>query len=190
MNFSEIHAEVIRKTKRPDKVDEINIAINKAVSFLTLKGDFRRDLVEGTLNIDATLYGDTVSISSFTRFRKFQFLKPTGVRYYLTPIAPEKIFTPKDQVQPNRYYVAGTSLTYTLSALAPSLEYGYLQYAQVLDSITNNTHWMFDIMPYAIIDLASARVFASIGDDASAIRHEKMGMDFFIAVRQDVSVED
>lgn len=190
MNFLEIRAEVLRLTNRPDKTTSTDIAINKAVSYCTLKGSFRRDLVEASLAVDATLYGDTVSIAGFTRFRRFTYVKPTGVKKYLTFLAEDKIFTPKDQMQPNVYYVAGTSLTYTLSALTPTLEVGYLTYAPTLDAITNIDYWMFDIMPYAIIDLAAAMVFAGIGDDASANRHERLGMEFYNTLKRDLAIQE
>jgi len=186
MNFAEVSTKVQGIVARPDKVTEIEMAINTAISYCTLKGSFRNDLVEASISIDATLYGDTISLASLTRFRRFTYVKPTAVRYYMQPIGEDKIFTPKNQMQPNVYYIAGTSLTYTLSALATALEVGYLTYPAVLSG--TNTHWMLDIMPYAIIDLAAAYIFSSIGDDASARTHEGRGMEFFTTVRKDLSL--
>lgn len=188
MNFSEALVEVLRITARPDKTLDGVAALNKAISFCTLQGEFQKDLVEATLAIDGTLYGDTVSLASYLRFRRFVFVKPTGTRYYLTPLSADKIFTPKDQMQPNVYYIAGTSMTYTLSALNTSLEVGYLTYAPVLDATVNKTHWMLDMMPYAIIDLACAYIFYKLGDDTAALRHEKSGMDFYHTLRRDLSI--
>lgn len=190
MNFSEVLTEVLRIVARPDKSVDAAIAINRAVSYCTLKGSFRKDLVEASIAINPTLYGDTISLASLTRFRRFTYVKLTGTKYYLKPISEEQVFTPKNQMQPNVYYVAGTSLTYTLSSLAASLEVGYLSYPIVLDAVTNPAHWMLDIMPYAIIDLAAARLFADVGDDVSANRFERTGMDSFLAVRRDFALGD
>lgn len=187
MNFSEALSNVLRITARPDKTEDAAMGINKAIVYMTLNGDFSRDMIEGSLPINPSLYGDTVDISVLPRFRKFVYLKPTGVRYYLSELAPEKIFTPKNRVQPNVYYVAGQNLTYTLSALSSSLEYGYLTYPPVLDQVTNQTHWLLDAIPYAVVDLAAAYVFHSIGDDASAKHHEKMGMDLYLTLRRDLA---
>lgn len=188
MQFPEVCAEVIKITNRPDKLHETEIAVNKAIAYCTLKGSFRQDLVETTIPINPNLYGDTISIASLTRFRRFTYVKPTGARYYLTPLSEDKIFTPLNKIQPNKYYVAGTNLTYVLSELAPSLEVGYLTYAPRLDATNNPSHWMLDIMPYAIIDLAAASIFAGIGDEASARRHEQLGLEFFLTVRKDLAL--
>lgn len=190
MIFSEIQTEIMRITSRPDKGDDTISAINRAVNRLTLKGDFAQDLVEGSLSVNAALYGATVSLTSLTRFRKFRYLKPTGVKYYLTPLPPEKIFTPKNAVQPNKYYIAGTSLTYTLGALTPTLEYGYFTYPIQLDAVTNNTHWMFNVIPFAVIDLAASVVFNTIGDEVSSKKFESSAMDLYNTYKSDVAQGD
>lgn len=190
MNLSEVSAEVIRITKRPDKSIETIVAINKAISYCVLKGDFAKDLVEASLPIDPLLYGDTISIASLTRFRRFTYIKPTGKRYYLTPMPGDKIFIPKDQMQPNAYYIAGTSLTYTLSELNTALEVSYLTYAPTLDTTVLPTHWLLDMNPYAIIDLAAAFIFAGIGDTESANRHQALGYESFLTLRRDLALGD
>lgn len=189
MNFTEIHTEVLRITKRPDKTVEAATAINRVVSFLTLKGNFAQDLIESSIAVDPTSYGATVTLvglTGLTRFRKFKYIKPTGRRYYLEPLSAEKVLTPKGNVQPNVYYVSGTSLTYTLSELIATLQVGYYSYAPTLDATVLPTHWMFDIMPYAIIDLAAAKVFMDTGDEAAARLSTATGMEFFLAARRDL----
>lgn len=185
MNFAEAVNEVLKITSRPDKAVDAALAINKAVHYCTLKGDFDADTVEASLPIDPALYGNTISIASLARFRRFRYVKPFGAQYYLSRTEGDKIFTPKNKMQPNVYYVAGTNLTYTLSMLAPTLEVSYLAYPVLLDAVVNNTHWMLDKMPYALVDLAAARIFAAIGDDSSARIHEQSGMDFFLTTRRD-----
>lgn len=188
MNFSEVLAEVLRVTVRPDKSADAIRAINKAVLYCTIKGDFSQDFVEASMPIDPTLYGDTISIATLPRFRRFLFVKPLAKRYYLTKMDPDKILTPKLEVQPNVYYLAGTNLTYTLSELNSSLEVGYYTYPLTLDAVVNPTHWMLDMMPYAIIDLAAAYVFAGIGDDASARKHEAAGLELYTLIRKDLAL--
>ena len=188
MNFLEAQDEVIAYTKRPDKLTDIKSQLNRAIAFFTLKANFSRDLVESSIPVDSTLYGDTVDLSTlavpFVRFRKFKYVKPTGVRYYLNTIDPTQILTPQGIVQPNRYYVAGQSITYTLSALTAVLECGYYQYAPLL---VNNAdeHWMLDLMPWAVIEKAASRIFFNIGDETSAKSFEESSMDFFLVGRRD-----
>ena len=188
MNFLEAQNEVIAYTKRPDKLVDIKSQLNRAIAFFTLKADFSRDLVETSIPADPALYGDTIDLNTlavpFVRFRKFKYIKPTNVRYYLNTIDPTQLLTPQGRVQPNRYYVAGNSLTYTLSALTSVLECGYYQYAPLL---VNNTdeHWMLDLMPWAVIEKAASRIFFNIGDETSAKSFEDSSMDFFLVGRRD-----
>lgn len=185
MNFTEAVDAVIDITARPDRRTETANAVNAILSLCVSKAEFARDLVEGTLAVDPTLYGATVSIATLTRFRKFKYLKITGERGYLTPTGADKIFTPGGSMQPNRYYVAGTNITYTLSKLTPTLEYGYYEYAPVLLDNAADTHWMLDVMPWAIIDLAASKIFRSIGDDGSYRIYQGTGQDLYNTARRD-----
>lgn len=187
MNFSEAVAEVLAITRRPDKAAPAGQAINKAISFCTLKGDFPKDTVEASITIDATSYGATISIAALTNFRRFVYVKPAGVLYYLSRLEGDKIFTPKNQMQKDVYYTAGSNMTYTLSQLASSLEVAYLTYPTILSG--SNTHWMLDTIPYAIVDLAAAKIFAEIGDDQSAGQYERSGTEMFLALRRDINQE-
>jgi hypothetical protein len=187
MNVAEAVQNILILCSRPDKSAEALKALNYAISYCTLQGDFKRDMVEASIAVNPTLYGATVSLASLTRFRRFTYVKPTGVKYYLSPLSGEKIFTPKNNMQPNVYYVAGTSLTYTLSALTPTLEVSYLTYPITLDTVTNTTHWMLDLMPYAIIDIATSRIFQDIGDEASSTRFKGSGMELYLITRRDLN---
>lgn len=186
MIFSEAVAEVISITGRPDKAADIASQLNRALSFFTLKAEFTQDLVETSLAIDSTLYGNTISLVSLTRFRKFKYLRPLAQRYYLRSIDPTQIFIPGQQIQRDRYYVGGASLTYLLSQLDTSLEVGYFTYAPILTSTTgSDAHWMLDLMPYALIEKAAAKIFQLIGDDTSYKFYEGSAMELFLTGRKD-----
>jgi len=190
MNLTEAADEVIRITNRPDKRPEVIFQLNRAISFFTLKAEFSRDLVESSLAITPTLYGQTVSLSALTRFRKFKYIRPLGQRFYLTPIDATQVFTPKGQIQPNRYFVGGSSLTVTLSNLDSSLEIGYFTYAPTLtEAAPDNTHWMLDMIPYAVIEKAAAKIFQIIGDEASLRTYEGSAMELFLTARRDFELQ-
>ena len=186
MDFNEVVSEILIITARPDRQSEIESRVNASLSRCILKANFAQDLVESTITIDPDLYGATIDFSTdVTRFRKFKYVKPYGVTRYLKAIGSDHIFQPGGTMQRDRYYIAGLNMTYTLFELAPSLEIGYYQYAPTLDSVTNTTHWFLDMAPWAIIDLASAAIFRSIGDDTSAAQYEKSGTEFYLAARRD-----
>ncbi len=188
MTFDEVYDEILGITARPDREVEIKSAINATLSKSILKTSFARDLVETTIEIDPTLYGDTIQFNNadpalVTRFRKFKYVKPTGVKRYLKAIGSDQIFQPGEQIQRDRYYVGGDNLTYTLKELSPTLEIGYYQYAPTL--VSGDTHWFLELAPWAIIDLAAARIFRSIGDDASAVAYERSGTEFYNVAKRD-----
>ena len=190
MNFNEVVNEVIGITARPDKASAIATAVNAVISLCTMKASFARDLVETSIPIPpndftGTFQFNNLQVPVVTRFRKFKYVKAYGVKGYLNPTSPEKVFVPGGVSQRNVYYLSGDSITYILQNTAPSLEIGYYQYAPVLDANKNNTHWMLEVMPYTIIDLAAARIFRDIGDDASASRHQAAGDESFKVNRRD-----
>ncbi len=185
MDFNEVLAQVLEITKRPDKTERTKLAINKAISYCTIMCNFPQDTVEATFAIDPALYGDTVELTSLERFRKFEYVKPTGAKFYLSYLKGDKIFTPGGSAQLNKYYLAGTSMVYTLAALTPTLEISYLTYPPILDQVTLPDYWMLDEMPFPIIDFAAAEIFKQIGDDTSAARHRNEGMEFYKTVRRD-----
>ena len=189
MNFSEAVGEVAQITARPDKLAEIGSAINFVISHMSLKAHFAYDLVEATIPINGNEYGATIQFNNLTvsplvtRFRKFKYIKRYGQIGYLTPMGSDKILTHHGSMQRDTYYIAGNNLTYILRDLAPSLEIGYYQHPPVLSE--NDTYWMLDLIPYAVIDKAAARIFRSIGDDESQRQYEASGEDLYKAARRD-----
>jgi hypothetical protein len=96
------------------------------------------------------------------------------------------MFVPGGQLQRDRFYVGGSSLTYTLSQLDSSLEIGYFTYAPVLSSVSgSDTHWLLNLLPYALIEKAAAKIFQLIGDDSSYKFYEGSSMELFATGRAD-----
>lgn len=184
MALREAIDEVISKTKRPDKEADIRSEINRAIAFFTYKASFSHDLIEEQLTVDPGLYGDTISIASLTNFRKMKYIKPSAERYYLRTIDPTQLLTPQGQIQLNRYYIAGSELTYTLSKLTPTLEIGYYTYPTLLVADVDN-HWMLDRLFWAVTEKAAARIFMQIGDETSFKGYEGSAMELFVAARRD-----
>lgn len=192
MIFSEAVTEVVAITKRPDKDAEIRSNLNKAISFFVLKDTFPQDLVEVSLPIDPILLGQTIDISMstppLTRIRKFKYIRPRSQRYCLEQIEPEQLFTPKGYLQPNRYYLAGSNLTFTLSMPDTFLEVGYFVYPPVLTTVTgSDIHWLLDMIPWAVIEWAASQTFQSIGDDASARYYQASAMALYTTMRNDLA---
>lgn len=189
MNFSEAVGEVALITARPDKLAEIGSAINFVISLMSIKAHFAYDMVEGSIPVDGNSYGATIQFNNVTptplvtRFRKFKYIKRYGQLGYILPKDSSTIFTPHGYIQKDSYFVSGNNLTYILKELTNSLEIGYYQHPPVLAE--DDTYWMLDLIPYAVIDKAAARIFRSIGDDQSQAQYEASGEELYKAARRD-----
>jgi len=170
MQLSEMVDKVITRTKRPDKRTEVVDAINNAISFASLGASFMQDLLEGTVNITATEYAQSLSISvNFPRFRRIKYLKRTGATKFLKQADPLKIFDACGVEQLERWYRAGNNIVFKLQTLSPTLEYGFFQYPELLEDDAD-THWMLDIIPMYVFNKACAEIFQSIGDADNDMR--------------------
>jgi hypothetical protein len=177
MDFASMVSAVTDITSRPDKETEAGIAVNAAISYFILRTKFFKDLVEDTITIDANEYTQVVDLTDLTRFRSFKYVKVTGVRGYLSPSAPEHIFTPNGTTQNNRYYIIGTDMTILSSNLGANLEVGYYQYPPEL--ATSDTFWLTDICPWCVIDRAASRIFQSCGDVQEARNRMATAMEMY-----------
>jgi hypothetical protein len=182
MNFTEVVAEVISIVKRPDKLLDIRREVNKAISFCCLGADFARDLEEASIAIDSTLFAQNIDLTTLTRFRKFEYIKPPGRAKFLRHLTPDKIFA-KGREDVDVYYIAGDQANFKLCKLSSTLLVGYFKFPPTL-SDASPTFWLLDIAPYMIIDKAASAIFRNIGDDASSKRHEdEFALQYVVATR-------
>lgn len=184
MTLGELQAWVLRTIKRPEKAVEVVDAINAAIELASTQGDFAFDLVEGTKAIDGTLYAQNIVIStSFPRFRKIKYLRPSGYSRYVTWRDSSRIFQDgKENV--DVWYRSGDNVVFKLSNLQTEMLYGYYAYPARLTS-TNGTNGYTDMMSAAIHDLACGRVYEDMGNAQEAARLEKRGMDLVLKHQRD-----
>lgn len=177
MNFQEVTALAVDITGRPDKVVQIRAAVNATISRLIMKNNFVNDVIDTTVNIDSTVYTGEVSLTQFTRFKSVKYVRPNTIKKCLDPVSMEKVFS-NNAVRKDVFYVAGTNLVWVVGIVAQTLEIGYYTYAPRLDN-TSNTHWLLDIVPDAIAELAASKIFKSVGDDNSAAAYATSGFTAF-----------
>lgn len=190
MNFGEAIQQVYDITKRPDKDAETQRAINSAINQYSLAATFYHDLVESTYTLNSTEYAQSITISTtFTRFRKVAYLRPTGAKFILDKIDPSKAITPNGCERTNVWYRAGDRLVLRFQNLWQTLEYGYFQYPLVLSG-NSDTHWMLDITPNMITDFAISRIFDSVGEQTEAKRYKAMADEAFIIAKNDLATGD
>lgn len=182
MTLTELQAWVLRTIKRPEKAVEVVDAINAAIELASTQGDYAFDLVEGELTIDGSLFAQNIVIStSFTRFRKIKYLRPSGFNEYLKWRDPSRIFQQGKEML-NVWYRSGDNIVFKLSDLQTKMKYGFFQYPTRIASGSNNYTTQ---MPSAIHDLACSRLYEDMGNEAEAGRLERRALKFLIAHKQD-----
>ena len=178
MTLGELRAWVLRTIKRPELSTQALDAINAAIEQATAFGDFAKDIVEGTIAIDATLYAQSLVIATeFPRFRKIKYLRPVGYNHYLKWRDPSRIFNEKGIEQVDVYYRAGANIVFKLCKLQSSMLYGYFAQAVKLTVAEDNTEpELLNVMPTALHDLAVARLYDDNGNEAEAQRIERRAL--------------
>lgn len=185
MDFGTIADDIADELKRPDKVTQIKRAINNAIEYCTVNGDFAADLSEDDITMDSTVLSQSIVISTtFTRFRKIKYLRPDGYRRMLSLTDPAKIFDDKGNQCSDVWYRAGDNIVISTSTYIETLYYGYYQFAARL-SADDDTHWMLTYMYSAIFNLALADAWNNIGNAEESAKCKKMGLDYFMAHRRD-----
>ena len=170
MNFTEVVAEVVSITKRPDKIADIRREVNKAINFCCLETNFANDFFEQELAVDSNSYNLTIDLlNDLTRFRKFIYIRPVDRTAMLCHINPAQAFKGGKE-RKDSYYVASSTAVIRLSAPTSSLIIGYMQYPPVLTDDSPD-FWLLAISPYMVIDLAAAMVFKNIGNNEEYTTH-------------------
>ncbi len=186
MNLGELKAWVIRTTNRPEKSADIVDHINSAIEFACAHGDYAWDLQEGTVDINPQLYAQNIVISSsFTRFRKIKYLRPTGYNRYLSWRDSARIFdNAKGLETVDCWYRSGDSIIFKLSNLQSQMLYGYYMYpARITAPASMNAYT--EQLATVIHSLACSYLYDEIGNDAEAKRLEAKAMKFLLAHKRD-----
>lgn len=185
MNFGEMATKICTRIIRPDKEDEAKEAINDAIEYCTVNGDFARDITEGEVAVDASVYSQSIVISTtFTRFRKIKYLRPEGYNRFLKWNDPSRIFDDRGNECTDVWYRAGDNIVLKTSQLVDNILYGYYSFPEMLDDDADE-HWMLEDMQGAIFNLACADMWDSIGNEAEAARFRQRGENFLISHRRD-----
>lgn len=184
MDFGTMASNIATRMIRPDKVDEVKDAINDAIEFCSVNGDFAADLIEGTVAMETTVYSQSIVISTtFTRFRKVKYLKPLGYTRFLEWKDPSRVFDPDGNQCRDIWYRAGDNIVVNTSALISSMLYGYYQFPARMDDDTD-THWMMDYMYSAVFNLALADMWENIGNAEEGVKCRQKGNLAFISHRR------
>lgn len=181
MNFTEIVAEILSTTGRPDKLSVIRREVNSAIAIFAQDGDFARCLNELVVAINPAEYTQAIAMSQFPRHRKFSYIKRAGTRQYLKKLDLANL-AKNDCDLRDKYYVAGSNLNISMTTVASSLDVGYYQHPPIL---TDNSpdYWLLEGAWPAVLNRAAGKVFDDIGDPAEATRLERQAVAAWLGFR-------
>ena len=185
MNFAEVVNEVRLILKRPELDNQIKRQVNAAISLFCYDTDFARDFVEESVSIDGAEYSQAFAISSFTRFRKFVYLKRGGTNKYLRRLSINEMAKGCAD-RGDKFYEVGTNVNIYLKQYADTLDVGYMSYPPLLTGASGaNTFWLIEMAPYMVIDKAAALLFQQIGDEVSMRTHNTQAIETYATFRKD-----
>jgi hypothetical protein len=188
MNFGQTIAAVVALIKRPEKAEDIKLAINQAISEYTLGASFEQDRDELSLTINGTQYAQSVVISTaFIRFRRIDYLRRPAAKRVFKYCPPINVFD-KDGIEAKDvYYRAGANLVLRLSALSSTLLCGYYQYAPSL-VLDTDTHWMLDTVPDLIKLKAYSIMLENIGEPIDSRIKDTQAKNLYLVAKQDFEI--
>jgi len=187
MDFGTMVDAIALRCIRPDKAIDIEAAINDAIEYCTVNGDFADDLIEGNTTVDGTVYTQSIIISTtFTRFRKIKYLRPNGYTKMLSPRDPSKIFDDRGNTCRDMYYRAGDNLVLNTSATISTIYYGYYQFPLRMTADAD-THWMMNNMHMTIFNIALADIWDDVGNMEEGAKRRRIGYNSFMDHRRDHS---
>lgn len=182
MLFTAAVAEVLSIVKRQDKILDIRREVNAAVSFYCQDSDFKRDIEEIALAIDAQQYSANIPYTDLPRFRKFSYIKRGMTNCRLTEINTSKLVS--NSMAGDKYYLAGSGIRFNLAKLSTTLDIAFYQYPPILTDAVGQ-FWMLDLQPYMVIDRAAAKVFNDIGDNDSYMKRRDSANEQYLSWRGD-----
>lgn len=183
MNFTQVVDAVVDITKRPDKRTAIEREVNSAINFCTIEGNFARDIIEDVYSIDPSQYAQSLPLTTFTRWRKFAYIKMPTAKHYIDPVDPSKLFE-KNQERKDVYYVVGDGIKFRLCRLSSSLYIGHFTYPPVLTD-ANPNYWLLDVSPYMIIAKAAQAIFSEVGNSTEASAQGGIFATMFLSAQRD-----
>jgi hypothetical protein len=163
MNMTELTAEVVAWTNRPDLTANIQSAIRRVTLALHRKHSFWRDLAA----VDKTALNqvDSVPLTDFTRFRGLSHVidKMNG-RPLDIVIADDLWDSLTGRQRTNIVFAAGNTLNISLSSASNLVTFYYFQDPDIAAGTYSS--WIADTQPDAIISGAVARVLSERGETA------------------------
>lgn len=176
-SFASLVSDVMTITKRPDLVDETNLAVKAATLKAHQSDDWIKDLNEYSIAFLAADYYQSLDYKALIPLwrkprwmRKYDYTIPPGTPSdFFTYIPPEFVIDEYGANRENIFYVAGANIQ-----IRSSTSFQYMLTAVYLNpditSVGYNS-WIANDHPFAIIYEAARSLFKQIGFDEQEVAY-------------------
>lgn len=189
--LTELVAEVILLTNRPDLVSETTLAVRAATLKAHGSDFYYKDLAETGIQFDLVLSQQSLEYKTILpRWRALKYMRvynynesdQTGCAgAILTVLTPNEILDSYSITKENVCYVAGAVIQIRTLAAHKYFLVGYYQYPDV--TAANYLSWIADACPMAIIYEAASTVFKTIGYDEQAAVYKQLVSDEYVELK-------
>ena len=184
--YTDIKADVITWTNRPNLTAETDIAIRQAVRAAHKAGSWWRDLVSLPLTAKPTTKVQQLDLSVLAPdFRNISFVKPTDViDQFYDEVSITDLMDQDGYGRQDIYYGVGNFLM--IRAVAPVANITLMYYKNwTLTPITALDSWIATLHPDLISLWAAAAILAAIGEQEVKSRVDALAKLELEALRQD-----
>jgi hypothetical protein len=167
MDLTELQAEVIIHTGRPDKVADTLSAVKAATLKAHQLDYFPRDIYETGLSFNTAEFEQDFEVTTFIpRFRAIKFARvydndAGSPLQFFELIDPINVLDTYNVARTDVMYLGGSEIHFKASA-----EFQYALFGCYLNpdvATMTYTSWVAELFPYAIVYEAAAVIFRSIG---------------------------
>ncbi len=179
--LAQITADVYALTSRPDMEAETNLAIRSATLTAHQRDFYFRDLFETGISFSSANYLQSFEPKTLLPlFRSIKYLRkydsvgqtPSTI---LNGITPAQVFDDYGIDYVNVYYSAGAEIQIKMDTQEQFMLFGcYLNPNVTTDMYSS---WIADDYPFAIVYLAAAQVFKTLGADVQSNNYNGMARD-------------
>lgn len=182
--LAQLAADVSIITNRPDMANEINLAIRSATLTVHQREFYFRDIMETGIQFSSAEYIQSFEPKTlFPLFRSIKYLRKydsvgQAPGTILNRITPDQVFDDYVIDYVNVYYSAGAEIQLKMNTQEQFMLFGcYLNPNVTSDGYSS---WIADDYPFAIVYMAAAQVFKSLGADVQSNNYASLARDQLI----------
>lgn len=182
--LAQLSADVYSLTNRPDMVAETNLAIRSATLTVHQREYYFRDIFETGIQFTTPSYLQTFEPKAVLPFfRSIKYLRKYDSigqcpGKLLDRITPDQVFNDYGVDYVNVYYSAGAEIQIKMNTQEQFMLFGCYLNPNVTSDMYSS--WIADDYPFAIVYMAAAQVFKTLGADVQSNNYATLARDQLI----------